>query len=315
LAEWLVEYGIAEDRALLVENRRALAASLRWPGELQPGERFEARLTTKRGSRGVATLADGREVDVARLPADLSEGRAVKLEITRGPIAESGRLKRAAGFLSGERRAQPSVFEQARPVVSFPPGLWEEVWADAASGQVPFSGGSLVFSVTPAMTLIDVDGTSDAEQLARAAVPAIAGALRRFDLGGSIGIDFPTPACRAERHRIDAALEEALSDWPHERTAMNGFGFVQLVARLERPSLLHRHVISPHATKARQLLREAERLSATGGVLAIVAHPLIHSAMQEEWIVELFRRCGRPVRRLIDSTIAPEAGHTQILAS
>jgi hypothetical protein len=37
--------------------------------------------------------------------------------------------------------------------------------------------------------------------------------------------------------------------------------------------------------------------------------------MQEEWIVELFRRCGRPVRRLIDSTIAPEAGHTQILAS
>ena len=42
---------------------------------------------------------------------------------------------------------------------------------------------------------------------------------------------------------------------------MNGFGFVQLVARLERPSLLHRAAFQRAGLAARALLRRAEQLA------------------------------------------------------
>jgi ribonuclease G len=76
---------------------------------------------------------------------------------------------------------------------------------------------------------------------------------------------------------------------------MNGFGFVQLVARLERPSLLHRATFQRTATAARALLRRAELLSGPGALL-LSGHPALEAQLRPEWLAELGRRTGREVR-------------------
>jgi hypothetical protein len=315
LPEWLVEQGIGEERALLVEGEQALAARLSWPGELAPGQVEEAVLIRFDPARrnGVARFASGEEALVGRLPAGSREGAPIRLEVTRGAIAERGRFKRAQARPSeASLRPAPSLAETLAGTVvrRFPPGLWEEAWAEAWSGEVAFAGGSLLFAVTPAMTLIDIDGAAAPTVLASEAIVPLARAIRRFDLGGSIGIDFPSLERKEDRRAVDTALEEALRDWPHERTAMNGFGFVQLVARLERPSLLHRLTMSRAESGARMLLRRAEHVEAPGPLL-LSAHPAVVARLSEGWLTELTRRTGREVRLETDPGLALDSGFAQ----
>ncbi len=312
MAEWLIEEGIGETRALLVEAGEVLAAKLFWPGELRAGTEIAATLTHKSAGsrRGVATTDKGVEVLVDRLPPDVTEGAPIALTITRAPISERGRPKRAQGVVGGTGGRDTAVQLDGKVVRRFPSGLWEEVWDEAASNAVAFPGGSLLISVTPAMVLIDIDGDLPPRTLALAAVPAIAQALRRFDIGGSIGIDFPTLPDKADRKAVDAALEQALTGWPHERTAMNGFGFVQIVARLEGPSLLHRFVSSRVGACARIALRRAEAVEGPGALLLTV-HPALKAKLKPQWVEELARRTGREVRIATDPALALDAAFAQ----
>lgn len=318
MAEWLVEVGIGERRALLVEGGKVLAAKLHWPDDLLVGGTIAAKLVTKvAGShRGTALDDLGREILVDKLPPQVTEGSSVNLEITRAAIAERGRLKRAHGRvipagMTAAVLARPSSTGNA--VRRFPAGLWEEIWDSVASGEMAFSGGSLLFGVTPAMTVVDVDGDLPPRELALAAVPALARALRLFDLGGSIAVDFPTLEAKADRKAVDVALEEALADWPHERTAMNGFGLVHIVARLEGPSLLHRFAASRVAMAARMALRRAELVEGPGTTLLTV-HPALKAKLMPEWLAELERRTGRATRVETDAGLAIEATQAQIVA-
>lgn len=316
--EWLIEQGIGETRALLVDGERVLAARMMWPGELPAGTRIAGRLTAKLAGtrRGVALLDNGTEALVDHLPPGVNEGQALDLVITRAPLAERGRMKRAqARVATAETPAPPAPLAEGRIVHRLPAGLWDEVWHAASAASLDFPGGEILLSVTPAMTVIDIDGIGSPRDVALAALPAIARALRWFDLGGNIGIDFPTLAAKADRRTVDEALGAALADWPHERTAMNGFGFVQLVARLEGPSLLHRFASRRLGAAARMALRRAELAEGTGRVLLLTVHPALRAKLKDAWLAELARRTGREVRIDTDPALAIEAAHAQLVSA
>jgi Ribonuclease G/E len=192
------------------------------------------------------------------------------------------------------------------------------VWHAASSASLDFPGGEVLASVTPAMTLLDVDGIGSPREVALAAVPALARALQWFDVGGNIGIDFPTLQTRQDRRAVDDALAAALADWPHEATAMNGFGFVQLVARLTGPCLLHRFAHHRLGMAARMALRRAELAAEAGGagrVLLLSVHPALRPKLKPAWVEELARRTGRAVRIAADPALAIEAAHAQLVSA
>ncbi len=313
MPEWLIENGIGEDRAILVENDTIIAAKCRWPGELTAGQTVNAKLTRKNGTRGMGELTDGRQLLIDKLPRTASEGTTIPLVITRAAIAERGRFKLPAARPADlARDMAPDIFASGTMVRRFPAGLWEQLWDDAWEGALPFDGGSLLISVTPAMTLIDIDGDRPPRELALLAVPMIAQALRQFDLGGSIGVDFPTLSDKSDRKSVDEALATALADWSHERTAMNGFGFVQIVARFEGPSLMHRMATSRIGAAARVVMRRAEMVEGAG-ITLITVHPALKVKIASEWLEELARRTGRPVRIDTNPALAIEGGYAQII--
>lgn len=307
MAEWLYEEGIGENRAILVEDGAILEAEIELPGELRVGAVAEARLTRILipGRRGIATAGTGEELLVEPLPPALSEGRTARVEILREAIAEPGRAKMAKGRITEDsvrdgmalaerisrctrlRAHDPDRFEEAG---------WSELLEEALSGEIAFAGGALRMSLTPAMTLFDVDGSLPPEALAVAGAEAAARAIRRFGIGGSIGIDLPTLSSRGERQRAVGAFD-ALLPQPFERTAVNGFGFLQVIRPRPRASLPERLRRDPAAAAARALLRRAERHQGVGE-RTLTAAPSVVARLEENptWIAELSRRLGATVR-------------------
>lgn len=322
--EWVVEQGIGEERALLIGNGTVYAARIHWPGALTSGQVIDAKLISRTGgsSRGTAETGAGQQVLVDKLPKNATEGVVLRLEITRSAIHEKGRIKLAHARPSdAPLRPAPSLAEsliestiatgyKVSTTRSFPAGLWEDIWHDAWGGTVSFAQGTLVLYDAPAMTLIDIDGADSPFALSRAAAPEIARAIFRLDLNGAIGIDFPTLSDKAQRKKIDHLLGELLADWPHERTAMNGFGFVQIVSRKDRPSLLSQIGGSRRAAAARFLLRQAERLDDSGDI-GLVIPPALNPHFDPDTISILTQRTGRKIHVSTDPTLALEGGYAQ----
>jgi hypothetical protein len=322
LAEWLIEEGIGETRAILVEAGRIVEAALELPGEVRVGAVLPARLARIQlpGRRGLAMLEGGGEALIEPLPPALTEGQAIRVEIVREALAEPGRPKLAKGRVTEEARRAGLTLPQrlggVRPAPVTAPDLfeeagWSELLEEARSGEIPFPGGALRMSLTPAMTLFDVDGGLPPAELAVAGAAAAAGAIRRFGIGGSIGIDLPTLAARAERQAAAAALDSVLPQ-PFERTAVNGFGFLQLVRRRERASLPEILQADPAGAAARALLRQAER-SPGAGPVTLRAAPAVAARIAEnpQWLEALARRLGAEARLQPDPGLAISAAHAQ----
>jgi ribonuclease G len=317
LAEWLYEEGIGENRAILVEDGAIVEAAVEWPGETRAGSVLAGRLIEVAGGKGIVATAAG-EVLAEPLPSGVTQGQKLRVEIVREPIGEPGRPKRARGRITDEpERDGPSLLERIPGFTKLHPtdpdrfeaAGWSELLEEAASGEIAFPGGGLRMSLTPAMTLFDVDGYLPAAELAVAGAAAAARAIRRFGIGGSIGMDLPTLASREERQRAAAAVD-ALLPQPFERTAVNGFGFLQIVRRRTRASLPERIQGDLAAAGARALLRRAERSSGTGA-RTIAAAPAVIAVLDAhpEWLDALARRVGAPVALRADPALAISAGH------
>lgn len=324
MAEWLYEEGIGENRAALLQDGEIVEAVIELPSAVRAGAIVPARLATivNARARAIALLESGVEVLVEPVPRQIAEGARVRLEIVREAVLEPGRSKRAKGRVTdAPERDGPGLLERLRlsslPVRTLLPAGrdpleeagWSQLLEEASTGDISFPRGSLRMSVTPAMTLFDVDGTLAAADLAVAGAREAARAIRRMSITGSIGIDLPTLAAKEDRAKAAAALDEVLPQ-PFERTAVNGFGFLQVVRRRERSSLPELLQGDSVGAAARAMLRAAER--ATGsGLLTLSAAPAVVSRLEQipSWLDSLRRRTGTEVALQADPALAISAWH------
>jgi hypothetical protein len=324
LPEWLYEAGIGENRAALIEDGAIVEAIVELPGALRAGTIVAGRLTTILipGRRAIVTLSRGGEALLEPVPAKLTEGAALHVEIVREGLAEQGRTKLPKGRATDcpEREGPPlreRLAASGREVTMVPAvgadaledAGWTELIEEAIGGEIAFPGGGLRMSLTPAMTLFDVDGALDAVALAVAGAEAAGRAIRRLGIGGSIGIDLPTLAAKEDRQRAAAALDAMLPQ-PFERTAVNGFGFLQVVRKRERASLPELLQADRIGAAARALLRRAERSGGPGGRLLHAAPPVIaRIEANPEWLDALSARVGGTVALRAEPGLAISAGH------
>lgn len=328
MPEWLYEDGIGEARAALVENDRIIEALIEVEGTgPRTGAVVEGRLTAiaMPGRRGFVTLAGGPEVLVEPLPRDWTQGALVRIEITREAVAERDRAKRAKGRPAPDVALTegPDLHERIAatgiPVRSLslhePDALeaagWSELLESAQAGLWAFAGGELRITPTSAMTLIDIDGHLDPAALALAAATAAGQAIRAFGIAGSIGIDFPTLGGKDARAAVAAAFDAALPP-PFERTAVNGFGFMQVIRPRTRASLIEHVSSDPDGQAARALLRRVEREGRTGAT-TLVAHPRVVAVLERypAWLDRLGRHLGGAIGLRRDAATPMSGGYAE----
>lgn len=327
MAEWLYEEGVGEARAALIENGKLVEALIeREHDAVRAGAVASGRLirTVIPRRRGIARLDNGQEVLVEPIPPKIAEGAVVMVEILREAIAEEGRAKLAKGRVAqpgAKAHPGPSLLQRLRatgvPITPCPAHEedrleahgWSELLEEAMSGEVGAEDAALRIFPTPAMILIDVDGSLPPAKLGPKGAKLAAMAIRRMGLTGSIGIDLPTMNNKDERTVAAAQIDKYLP-LPFERTAVNGFGFVQIIRRRERANLMEVLRDDPVETAAMALLRRAERHGA-GGAATLTAAPAVIGLLRRhgDWIDRLARRRGGTIALQADDTLAISAGH------
>jgi ribonuclease G len=323
LPEWFVEKGIGETRAALVDDGRIVETRIELDGTVPAGTILEARLVDSGtgGRNGIARSKDGTDYLVPIVPRDITEGALLKIAVTRPAIPGPEPWKRPLAKATSDEQHRPrSLTERLRSSEIAVRALtmlaarddlaelgWNDVLDEARSGRVDFAGGSLGIFFTPAMTLIDVDGAGPSAELAVAGARAAAEAARRLDIGGSIGIDLPTAKGKEARLAAAEAVDSVLPQ-PFERTAVNGFGFIQVVRPRQRASLIE--LAQDRASfEARALVRRAAFEGA--GAIRLVTHPAVAAVLERnrDWIDALARQTGGPVTLRADASIPIHASH------
>ncbi|MEG3169944.1 MULTISPECIES: ribonuclease [Sphingomonas] len=307
MPEWLYEAGIGEARAALVDNDEIVEAAIELDDHsaLKVGLVARARLVELLPGRRGRVVLDGGEALINHLPTGITQGASLTVEIAREALPEAGRAKLAKAVPTDLTACPaPTLYDRLvatglpvrSPRAHEPDALeaagWSELLDEAVSGEIVFPLGALRLSPTPAMALFDVDGAPPLDTLAIAAAHAVARAIRRHGIGGSIGIDFPTIAGKTQRNAVAAAIDESLPQ-PFERTAMNGFGFLQIVRARPRASIPEILRADPAGAATRAALRTLERTPPAASrrhTLPAAVHARLMA--RPAWLAELARRTG-----------------------
>jgi hypothetical protein len=312
LPDWVIERGIGETRMARIEADEIVEARILLEGTAPAGAVLSARL--KRGGVPALAAAGGAEYLLPAGASGVAAGGALAIEVTREAIPGAEPWKRPlARRVEGRATSEPSL--PGDPIVFPAPADplaaagWPDLLEEARSGIVRFAGGELRVSATPAMTLIDVDGGLAVEALALAGVRAAARTILRHGIGGSIGIDLPTLAGKAQRQAVAAAFDRHMPQ-PFERTSVNGFGFLQVI-RPRRHASLFELAADRAPFEARALLHDA----ALGrpGPARLVAHPAVIAVLEGRpaWLEALARQLGGTVALHPDAALAMSAGHAE----
>ena len=318
MPEWLVERGIGETRAALVHDGEIVEARIELDGTLPAGSIVAARLIQTTARNAVARDESGTEYLLPKGGAGATEGASVNIEVAREAIPGGEPWKRPLGRVTDKApAAQRSLAERlGARVLVFPASHdelaeagWDDLIEQARSGVVQFAGGELRISPTPAMTLIDVDGYLAPEELAVLGAAEAARAIRKLDIGGSVGIDLPTVGSKAARQKAADAIDAVLPQ-PFERTAVNGFGFVQIVRPRSRPSLIE---LAQDRAKfeARTLLRGA--VLESPGPKRLVGDPAVIAVLESrpDWLEALSRQVGGAISLRADANLPMSGGYAE----
>ena len=261
LPEWLIERGHRRDPRRADRRRRDRrgadpAATASSPAGTVLDARLVARRHAARSSKPTARSICCRAVLRAS-----PKVRRSRIEVTREaiPAAPSRGSDRSRGVTDEAPRAGAA----ARREGSLPSPTTAARRAGPtcstrrAAASFAFAGGELRISLTPAMTLIDVDGWLAAAELRDGRRGAAARAIRRLGIGGSIGIDLPTVAGQGAATGGRRGRRRRSCRKPFERTAVNGFGFLQIVRPRRARVAVRARRRTARAFEARALLRRA----------------------------------------------------------
>ncbi|MCG2841925.1 ribonuclease [Sandaracinobacter sp. RS1-74] len=311
MADFFLSERLGETRAAVVERFHLVEMHIARDGDgLAAGARLPARLKAKLGQRGIAQ-ADGEELLVEPWPAGATEGATVTLEVTRAAWAEHGRERLAKArptALAPSPSPGLAAALQARGLArkpGWPPEVadqWDEAFEQAKLGRFAFDSGALQLMPTPAFLAVDVDGPG--LSLALPALAALARLIRLWGLGGNIVVDLPA-ADKAQRTAAAEAFDAGMRSLAFERTAINGFGMLQIVRPRPGPSILERAQLDRAGTEAIELLERALADRGTAPLRLKARAPVVRWLESRPHLLE---ELGQRSHRAVDLAVDPLSG-------
>jgi hypothetical protein len=318
-----------ERRAAFVENGNIVEIHIQRDALWALGECGAGRIDRKTPS-GAYVIADDNSELLLRSKMGAPEGARIMFEVTREAIAEPGRNKPPEVILR-EGVCEPLMGKDA---------LWDARMASlgqsiikasiaegfdiAIAGQSQVGDVTISFQRTKAGLVFDIDGIGDAFAINMVAATEIARLLRLYQVGAMVLIDFVSMESKAQRTQIAEAFDAAsvLDPRPFERTAINGYGMMQVVRARPRPSVLDqlfgtRIAALSEETQAYWLLRTVAE-SHGFGVRSVTARPEVATLLQSEgwaaWRAAAVRLAGADMVVVADEKVTGY-GHVHVAQS
>lgn len=318
-----------ERRAALVEGGKIVEIHIQRDLHWVLGESGAGRIDRKTPSGCYIATDDGAQL-LVRSKAGM-EGARVAFEITREAIAEPGRAKPAEArwldMLPPHKPDKSTLWNNrimalnADAVISRP---LSDAFDCALVGASDVGDVTVSFQRTKAGLVFDVDGVGDPLAINFAAAKEIARLLRLYQVGGMVMIDFISVESREHRKAVAEAFDEqaALDPRPFERSAINGYGLMQVVRARPRPSVLDhlfgtRIAAVSDETQGLWLLRDIAQSSGFGKRVvtarATVA-ALLSSPKWQPLRAECERVTGAPMEIVADENLTGY-GHVHVAQS